>query len=260
MKTIQINNKHYEECDVVILPKDIETCEPRNCVGKIFINKDKVVSQLFDIEDIIKSHTYFGAKPYELYIISSEEIKEGDWVLCNNNIKQINSNNIADKFIENWKKIIATTDSSLKLYEGEIVEESSGFKLKIKNIYLPQIPQAFIEYFISEYNKGKIVDKVLVKVEEKNEYISPLEVIPPATPGVYVTGYKLKLNQNNEISILNNNPLFDNNDIEAAKKYIGLPLNKEMDEEERYYNSRHREYDAFLAGIAYAKSKANNLK
>jgi len=73
----------------------------------------------------------------------------------------------------------------------------------------------------------------------------------------YNIKYKIKLNQNNEISILNNNPLFDNNDIEAAKKYIGLPLHREMDEEERYYHPRDREYDAFLAGIAYEKSKRN---
>jgi hypothetical protein len=33
-----------------------------------------------------------------------------------------------------------------------------------------------------------------------------------------------------------------------------------MDEEEKYYNSRHREYDAFLAGIAYEKSRVSDSK
>lgn len=53
----------------------------------------------------------------------------------------------------------------------------------------------------------------------------------------------------------NSQPTIDNNAIEAAKKYINLPLDKEMDEEERYFNSKHKEYDAFLAGVAYQKLK-----
>jgi hypothetical protein len=38
---------------------------------------------------------------------------------------------------------------------------------------------------------------------------------------------------------------------EAAKKYINLPLNKEMDEDERYFNSRDKEYDAYIAGAKW---------
>jgi hypothetical protein len=38
---------------------------------------------------------------------------------------------------------------------------------------------------------------------------------------------------------------------EAAKKYINLPLSKEMDEEERYFNSSSKEYDAFIAGAEW---------
>lgn len=43
----------------------------------------------------------------------------------------------------------------------------------------------------------------------------------------------------------------------AAKAYIKLPFNKEMGEEERYFNPRVKEYDAFLAGVEYAK---NNMR
>lgn len=40
--------------------------------------------------------------------------------------------------------------------------------------------------------------------------------------------------------------------IAATKAYIKLPFNREMNEEERYYNPRVKEYDAFLAGVKYA--------
>lgn len=42
----------------------------------------------------------------------------------------------------------------------------------------------------------------------------------------------------------------------TAKKFIKLPKFKEIDEEERYYNSRIKEYDAFIEG---AKSKAARI-
>jgi hypothetical protein len=40
-----------------------------------------------------------------------------------------------------------------------------------------------------------------------------------------------------------------------ARKYINLPEGRKMDETERYYNPRTKEYDAFLAG---ANSVHNN--
>ena len=48
-------------------------------------------------------------------------------------------------------------------------------------------------------------------------------------------------------------------DVVAAKNYIGLPLDREMDEEERYFNSQDKEYDAFLAGVEHYKSKIQSL-
>jgi hypothetical protein len=52
---------------------------------------------------------------------------------------------------------------------------------------------------------------------------------------------------------INNNTISDEDVIKAAKEYIGLDINKNMDEEERYFNSRDKEYDAFLAGVKYIK-------
>jgi hypothetical protein len=43
---------------------------------------------------------------------------------------------------------------------------------------------------------------------------------------------------------------------EAAKNYIKLPLHKDIDEEERYYNPNIKCYDAFIEG---AKWQAENM-
>jgi len=203
MKTLQINNKNYQECDVVMLHTTTK-------------------SRIKRYEGFLKDrHLVLDRTPHKgrgngvfrsqhLYILTNDEIKEGDWykypnqngVWCNNEGTVPN---------RDARKIIATTDSSLKT-KVEQSGENAWYNL------IPQIPQQFIEYFISEYNKGKIIDKVLVETEEKNEYISPLKVIPPATPGVYTTGYKLKLNQNNEISILTEEK--QETIEEAALKYV----------------------------------------
>lgn len=71
-----------------------------------------------------------------------------------------------------YKKIIATTENSLKL---------------------PQLPQQFIEHYISEYNKGNIVNKVKVEWEEGFEDINPNCSYPEQ--------WNLKVNPDNAINI-----------------------------------------------------------
>lgn len=110
-----------------------------------------------------------------LYVISDEEIKEGDWFYykhfgediidkTNENTDLVNLNN-PDKY---FKKIIASTDKSLEL---------------------PQIPQQFIEQYIESYNKNNNIDKVMVEYE--NGYIDNR----PVSKGI------LKVNPDNTINI-----------------------------------------------------------
>lgn len=125
-----------------------------------------------------------------LYFLSDEEIKEGDWFLMNNAcIRQCKSKNnkphtiptIIDTtggihHVSVCKKIIATTDKSLKLnYDGKtpITENWNGY-------LLPQIPQSFIEYYVSEYNKGNIITEVDIEYgvtkNENREFVEFLWV------------------------------------------------------------------------------------
>lgn len=96
-----------------------------------------------------------------LYITDDSEIREGDWIIWNSKVVQA----INTKYHKTTKKIIATTDTSLNL---------------------SQIPKQFIEYYISEYNAGRKIDKV--DVEFEGELYGGVYAIP-------------KISANNEISI-----------------------------------------------------------
>lgn len=106
-----------------------------------------------------KQHLYF--------LSSDEEIKEGDWFYYKHFGEDIISQakettdlvnlNKSDRF---FKKILASTDSSLG-YEESIYDPRS--KTGGKWIGLPQIPQSFIEHFVSEYNKGYVITKVMIE-------------------------------------------------------------------------------------------------
>ena len=116
---------------------------------------------MFIIHNNLYQHEDY--KAYHIYILSDEEIKEGDWVLCSNgNIKQITKDNTNDKFIENWKKIIATTSLLDRNYNLDR--------------QLPQPSQDFIKVFVEEYNKGNVIEWVDVEYEKVcancNKYLS----------------------------------------------------------------------------------------
>jgi len=167
MKTIEINNKHYQECEVIMLPTDkwSPVVHSTNKYGGLF--KSEHYSPMKDMGDSYQ----------HLYIVSNDKIKEGDWVISSTNtiIQCMYPENIHHKDI---KKIIATTDNSLN---QDIIARPYPL------VY--SIPQQFIDQYINEYNRGNIITKVLVEVEmwahsEENPQ------------------WKVKLNQDNEVSIL----------------------------------------------------------
>jgi len=192
MKTIEINDKHYTECDVVMLPTDKYSSIVRSTSKYGGLFKSEYYSPMKNMGDSYQ----------HLYILSNEEIKEGDFWFDGTQIRNNYSLHKIDGFD---RKIIATTDSSLT---KEMYCVSSG---KYQEP-LPQIPQQFIEYYISEYNKDNVISKVLVEVnpykysatmpENFMDYIEPGKGLPIIKGTEKVIEWKLKLNQNNEISIL----------------------------------------------------------
>ena len=103
-------------------------------------------------------------KHQHLYIISDDKIKLFDWVYNNkeNIVEQITSKTqlifVLEENKENqtFKKIIATTDSSLW---------RPSHKYASDVILLPQPSQQFIEKYIEEYNRGNVITDVLIEYE-----------------------------------------------------------------------------------------------
>jgi hypothetical protein len=97
-----------------------------------------------------------------LYIINDDVIKVNNWYLATDKIEQCFSKEEANDLTSNCKKIIATTDNNLAIpYDGK-----TSISKDWDGRYLPQIPQSFIEQYITEYNKGKIISDVLVEYTE----------------------------------------------------------------------------------------------
>ena len=117
--------------------------------------------------------------PQHLYILSDEEIKEGDWIY------RFNSKDVfkADSFLihliernstEICKKIIATTDSFLNIW----ILNHNGLSEGEYQTTLPQPSQQFIEKYVEEYNKDcktkKNMEKSIeiLKKFEQQEWIT----------------------------------------------------------------------------------------
>lgn len=138
-------------------------------------------------------------KNQHLYIVSDDEIKEDDYFMSAfysyllQNTKEWRdgqesmvkgSSDCSDLKLH---KVIATTDSSLWEHDDTVPYPKT-------KPALPQIPQQFIEYFVSEYNKGNVITEVMVEFGEKHHL---------RFNGFYEDTKKpyLKTNQDNTINI-----------------------------------------------------------
>ncbi len=132
-----------------------------------------------------------------LYFLSDKEIKEGDFVLVGYRIVQAVLNcgtigynsfdGVAFLYFRGHKKIIATSDKSLKL---------------------PQPSQSFIEAYVKAYNEGKPIEWVDVECEldlqiMENLAIKYVDKLPydDFKNEVNNTAWKLKVDKNNTITI-----------------------------------------------------------
>ena len=94
-----------------------------------------------------------------LYVTSDNEIKEGDrcYDISNNNIFTFHKDTYYKSI--DFKKIIATTNSSLTIQ----YQTSQG---NLYNEPLPQPSQQFIEKYVEAYNNGNPITGVMVEYEE----------------------------------------------------------------------------------------------
>ena len=106
-------------------------------------------------------------KFWNIYIISDDEIKEGDYFLADNRL-----NTTSNKGLPNWVLCKCTKVKNSWVYCNEIPDEghNGDWCKKIiattdESLNLPQPSKQFIQKFVEEYNKGNIITDVLVEYE-----------------------------------------------------------------------------------------------
>ena len=140
-----------------------------------------------------------------LYFLSDEEIKEGDWYIDDtNSVRQsITSNEDYWTVRKDYRKIIATTDESLLFVKKLPSNENINLQ---KVTRLPQPSQSFLEKYVEAYNKGKQVKEVMVEYEWSPESKTLEELDRKLNRILYCSEssdnpYKLKIDLKNTITI-----------------------------------------------------------
>ena len=149
-------------------------------------------------------------KNQHLYIISDDGINEGDWFIHKTDAdcsihrcieRPVKYNVISDNninyFLGFCKKIIATTDTSLKINKkvtNPAIQEyiQQGTVCSFYESILPQPSPQFIQKFIESYDKGNIIVDVMVEYE-----IIKIK----AGQYAFVETEQLKVDSNNYITI-----------------------------------------------------------
>lgn len=96
-----------------------------------------------------------------LYIVTDDEIKEGDWKYCLN--KQMIGQSMVNSI--HTKKIIATTDTSLTKEIRVLCKSCKGSGIRLEKESLPQPSKEFIQKYIESFEANPITD-VLVEYDE----------------------------------------------------------------------------------------------
>lgn len=214
-KIIEIDGKYYQECRVVLLPADGKPGSVINLDNRELVH----ISQYSPKLENGNQH---------LYIISDEEIKEGD---IDSNVFIFKSDNelitcLAGKGfgrvkgIGSYFKIIATTDNKISINLGKekwVAPTNSNYdQIYTRLCPYPQIPQQFIEEYIAGYNRGTVIEKVLVKYEVAPIYCNNGSWFP--------IKYQLKISKDNTVSIERMKDSYSREEVVALFNKCGKDL------------------------------------
>jgi len=142
-----------------------------------------------DLQKVIKED---GVIPQHLYIISDDEIKEGDWYLWANNgiiengwtleqCKKLGDTNVLNTNYKIQKKIVATTDTDLRHLFG------------IKEGGCASISDSFVQEYIKSYNDGRVITEVELAIS-RNKY-----------PDLHGNFYDINIGPDNTVLVLSHN-------------------------------------------------------
>lgn len=217
------NGKYYQQCKVVILSNQDSKSDIRRYMS------DSVYKLHTNFTALDKRSRYSETISYEhLYILSNEEIKEGDYVfmsmykeirICDTSDKasMLNEKQYRNIFI----KIIATTDTSLGL---------------------PQPSQSFIKKYIEEYNKDNTIKNVLVEFEIFNDKSKERQysLCSDFTKEEYfdlIKSYRLKLDLDNTITIKKIKDIYSREEVNSLLIQLSTKVYELGKRTQAYYMS-----------------------
>lgn len=186
------NGRYYQESEVVMVATNEKSRR-----GDLNIDPTGLGIHISQVEPSFNNKQH-------LYITSNEEIKEGDWFIDDlNRIKKCTGTSQGYIDFEGGfntkpsvcKKIIATTDESIQI----IMPNIDAWEAGVKTISLPKPSDSFISKYIEEYNKGNIIEDVLVEYEDKGKVI--YEEYGGMVDSTWIPNIKLKVDSNNTITI-----------------------------------------------------------
>lgn len=176
----------WKKCEVVMLPTNQKATI--NMLLLYYNNLTVVSKEQSHVETLLKA----GYIPQHLYILSDDEIKEGDWFMSLFNGYPLQ--NVKGGFKEypdtsKCKKIIASTDSSL------LIESDEKFSKHI----IASIPESFIKHYVYEFNKGNKIEKAMVEYE--TVWTENTDRNIPTKSDLFIVLKVYKINSDNTISI-----------------------------------------------------------
>lgn len=189
--------------------KGIEEFYPGNGKSNTFFNK---LTQTGIEDRNACGHAEHMWQPQHLYVISNEPIKEKEYFFDKEDnciyrsVDKQNANSINETRelydIERYYKIIATTNDKISINLGKekyVAPTNSNYdQIYTRLCPYPKPSQEFIEYFITQYNKGNVLSKVEVEYDEiKTTNGSSKQELEDNL----VVSYRLKINNDNTINI-----------------------------------------------------------
>ena len=262
----------FEKCKVVMLPTNEKAKIGSFALyHNLYKNREWFLDIVHRIEmqEYLKIWTRNGllsegndakvkAKYQHIYILSDDEIKEGDWFIREDKLYNEFKTSLTSKvtifirlypnldlseqwrevYISDCKKVIATTNTSLKLTKHIpwIKELESRYDVEKgypKEIELPQPSKSFIEAYVKAYNEGNPITEVMVEYEE-DYYTDPkYSYLEQDNPSTKIQ--KLKIAKDNTITIRKIKDSYSRAEVtELLKKYEKDTLYYGRD---GYYNS-----------------------
>lgn len=150
----------FKRANVIMLPTN-NNLEFPYVAQNVFNKQLTIVNSTFAINCELQNQ--------HLYIISDDQIKEGDWFYSKTNNIINNNYNLfikRENHIISFKKIIGTTDTSLKISKFSHYSQDLMKIAVYKDYLLPQLSQQFIEKYIKFYNKNEVITDVLIDYED----------------------------------------------------------------------------------------------